>query len=76
MIINWEKRRSIQMKYFYITSPIHFCNESLNTDWDYYWDWCNDNLTIVPSCYYSGDSEVWGFDKLEDMSWWVLKWAS
>ncbi len=43
-----------------------------------FWLWCSTNLAGIVRCFASdsyGQVEWWGFEKREDIEWWILKWS-
>jgi hypothetical protein len=67
--------------YFVKVVPLKISSNNIKPQ---YWKWCNDNLKSTLSCYYSdpdNEEEYWGFSGpaqivQQDISLWLLKWAS
>lgn len=67
-IAAWDGSMHSDVNYFYCSGSNEYPSD--------YWDWCRANLKHPPFCYYSSSVDIWGFQNKEDVTWWVLKWAS
>lgn len=69
-----EQYPHLQSQWFVCVTPLKLGNNK-----NYFWNWCDKNLTSTLRCYYSSsddDEEFWGFSgEVSDILIWLLKWA-
>lgn len=74
-IWSYEEYRGIRCLYFIAVDPI---TDRPNWNQQEFWAWCDENLQAQCLCYSSdpGKLEWWGFEKQEDITIWILQWAT
>jgi hypothetical protein len=67
---------NVRCEWFVSVKPVNMHTDSYDkTD---FWSWCSTNLTGIVLCFASNpddQEEWWGFEKQQDIVWWMLKWA-